>query len=69
MGPIENAIESWTIDLDVSIQLIAPASGAWIELELGAIIDRCFHSTDCPSEWGLGLEEIGALELESFPFN
>ena len=37
----------------VSIQLIAPASGA-AKTKLGYLIClRGFHSTDCPSEWGL----------------
>ena len=39
----------------VSIQLIAPASGAssddvWKQSTEDVV--RCFHSTDCPSEWG-----------------
>ena len=40
---------------EVSIQLIAPASGAYDQLERSskAEITQSFHSTDCPSEWGL----------------
>ena len=38
----------------VSIQLIAPASGALLPLgeTLADLLDASFHSTDCPSEWG-----------------
>ena len=41
-------------DGEVSIQLIAPASGATYTL-LTRQRRKCsgFHSTDCPSEWGL----------------
>ena len=37
---------------NVSIQLIAPASGApTVSCRIDSKI-FCFHSTDCPSEWG-----------------
>ena len=36
----------------VSIQLIAPASGATSGLKLLVATYSGFHSTDCPSEWG-----------------
>ena len=39
--------------LIVSIQLIAPASGAYALSVQGGYLGRCFHSTDCPSKWGL----------------
>ena len=37
----------------VSIQLIAPASGATKKQSTGDAPIKSFHSTDCPSEWGL----------------
>ena len=38
---------------NVSIQLIAPASGAPVAIEDQREEDLSgFHSTDCPSEWG-----------------
>ena len=41
-------------DTRVSIQLIAPASGALNGSALMSLMPRSsFHSTDCPSEWGL----------------
>ena len=36
----------------VSIQLIAPASGAVMSGAFWILDLECFHSTDCPSEWG-----------------
>ena len=47
---------SFSIGLSsVSIQLIAPASGASDRFLLPDIYFwKGFHSTDCPSEWGLG---------------
>ena len=56
----------------VSIQLIAPASGA---LVMDGLMRRgfiaCFHSTDCPSKWGL-LADTQNIHLDDdleFPFN
>ena len=44
--------------LQVSIQLIAPASGALFRVSLLRYGEshKGFHSTDCPSEWGLMAE-------------
>ena len=42
----------------VSIQLIAPASGALKPLQMDVTLrgfTPSFHSTDCPSEWGLNI--------------
>ena len=40
--------------ISVPIQLIAPASGAvYLFLEKSLMSIQSFHSTDCPSEWGL----------------
>ena len=54
----------------VSIQLIAPASGALRKLFTSISMSRVFrfHSTDCPSEWGLTLLQLGLL-IVTFPFN
>ena len=43
----------------VSIQLIAPASGAPVRIAGGTTSAPSFHSTDCPSEWGLDRSILG----------
>ena len=52
MGP-SNALGINVYWQVVSIQLIAPASGALNGSALMSLMPRSsFHSTDCPSEWG-----------------
>ena len=56
----------------VSIQLIAPASGALGvgTAVAGVLLQPGFHSTDCPSEWGQAIEDQKVADLtEQFPFN
>ena len=60
--------------VEVSIQLIAPASGALILYDAHLYNERSnkagFHSTDCPSEWGWSLlnSNLSVVNLR-FPFN
>ena len=52
--------------MNVSIQLIAPASGAQAALvKFVRLMKASFHSTDCPSEWGPqdGMKPCNALRL------
>ena len=50
---LPHAVSPHSIVGVVSIQLIAPASGAeWVNAVQDCIQNKSFHSTDCPSEWG-----------------
>ena len=70
--PSEWGLEGWIDTLvaghTVSIQLIAPASGALRRLLLERVLYGShfysFHSTDCPSEWGLAPDPERELKLK-----
>ena len=54
MGPLAGVGQNLFL-FRVSIQLIAPASGARVIMGYAKdeAVEASFHSTDCPSEWGL----------------
>ena len=59
------------LSLDVSIQLISPASGEWQESSCFLEGYKSFHSINFPSEWGVEKSEVewSREEKRVFPFN
>ena len=51
--------------VNVSIQLMSPASGDKNERQSGDSAFGCFHSINVPSEWGQNMTSLTTVQLNS----